>query len=149
LIREADPTVRTVLLVEDNPADVRLIEVALSSVDAPVRFTVAPDGAAALRALHNDGEYADAPRPDLVLLDLNVPVISGREVLAAVKGDDTLRSIPVVVMTSSNAPADIDYCYRVGTNGYVNKPIDLDGYLRVVRSVADFWLSVAELPGVA
>lgn len=149
MIREADPTVRTVLLVEDNPADVRLIEVALSSADAPVRFTVAPDGAAALRALHNDGEYADAPRPDLVLLDLNVPVISGREVLAALKGDDALRSIPVIVMTSSNAPADIDYCYQVGTNGYVNKPIDLDGYLRVVRSVADFWLSVAELPGVA
>jgi two-component system response regulator len=78
-----------------------------------------------------------------------VPVISGREVLAALKGDDTLRSIPVIVMTSSNAPADIDYCYQIGTNGYVNKPIDLDGYLRVVRSVADFWLSVAALPGVA
>jgi CheY-like chemotaxis protein len=149
LIRQAEPTVRTILLVEDNPADVRLIEVALGGVDAPVRFTVAPDGAAALRALHHDGEYADAPRPDLVLLDLNVPVISGREVLAALKGDDALRSIPVIVMTSSNAPADIDYCYQIGTNGYVNKPIDLDGYLRVVRSVADFWLSVAELPGVA
>jgi CheY-like chemotaxis protein len=138
---------REVLLVEDNPADVYLVRAALEESGVPMRITVATDGAAAIRALRQEGEYQSGARPDLVLLDLNIPVIDGREVLALSKGDEALWGIPVVVMTSSTAPQDIGRCYGLGTNGYVTKPIDLDGYLRVIRSIADFWLSVAVLPG--
>src|SRR5687768_7237796 len=135
-----------VLLVEDNPGDVRLTQEALKDGRVIVNLTVAYDGVEALDILHRKGPHADKPRPDLILLDLNLPKKNGREVLEAIKADDNLKPIPVIVMTTSKAEQDIYRAYNLNANCYVTKPVDLDDFLNVVRSIEDFWLTIVTLP---
>jgi CheY-like chemotaxis protein len=135
-----------ILLVEDNPGDVRLTREALKEGKAHVRLSVVSDGDQALAFLRRQGEHAAAPRPDLVLLDLNLPRTGGREVLAQVKADPALRRIPVVVLTSSQAEPDVAASYDLNANCYIIKPLDLDQFIRVVRAIEDFWLTVVKLP---
>jgi CheY-like chemotaxis protein len=136
-----------ILLVEDNPGDVVLIREGLRGARASTRVSVATNGEAALDRLRGQGEFAEAPRPDLILLDLNLPRLGGREVLAAIKSDNGLRRIPVVVLTSSQAEPDVAASYDLHANCYVSKPTDLEEFLRVVRGIEQFWLGVARLPG--
>ncbi|WNG14155.1 response regulator [Cystobacter fuscus] len=136
-----------ILLVEDNPGDVRLTIEALKEGKVSNRLSVARDGVEALAFLRREGAHASAPRPDLILLDLNLPRRDGREVLAEIKADAKLRRIPVVVLTTSKAEEDILRTYDLHANCYINKPVDLDQFISVVRSIDDFWLSVVRLPG--
>ncbi|OJH37435.1 response regulator [Cystobacter ferrugineus] len=136
-----------ILLVEDNPGDVRLTIEALKEGKVSNRLSVARDGVEALAFLRREGPHANAPRPDLILLDLNLPRRDGREVLADIKADARLRRIPVVVLTTSKAEEDILRTYDLHANCYINKPVDLDQFISVVRSIDDFWLSVVRLPG--
>jgi two-component system, chemotaxis family, response regulator Rcp1 len=135
-----------VLLVEDNPGDVRLTKEALKEGKVSNRLHVAPDGVEALAFLRREGAYADAVRPDLILLDLNLPKKDGREVLQEVKSDPNLRNIPVVVLTSSQAEQDILRAYDLHANCYVSKPVDLDQFITVVKSIETFWFSIVRLP---
>jgi len=133
-------------LVEDNPADVRLTEEALKESKIRNRLFVVNDGVEAIEFLRQQGEYAGSPRPDLVLLDLNLPRKDGREVLADIKTDEELKRIPVVVLTTSQDECDLLRSYNLHANCYIQKPVDLDRFLEVVRSVEDFWLSIVRLP---
>lgn len=135
-----------ILLVEDNPGDVRLTQEAFK--DGKVRNTmhVVKDGIEALAFLRRGGEYADVPRPDLILLDLNLPKKDGREVLAEIKANGDLRSIPVVILTTSSAEQDILRAYDQHANCYITKPVDLDSFIDVVRYIEDFWLAIVKLP---
>jgi two-component system response regulator len=135
-----------ILLVEDNQADARLTKEAMK--EAKVRNTIwhVIDGVEALAFLRREGRYADVPRPDLILLDLNMPRKDGREVLAALKADDRFKRIPVVVLTSSEAEEDILKAYNLCANCYVTKPVDLDQFLKVVRAIEEFWLTIVKLP---
>jgi chemotaxis family two-component system response regulator Rcp1 len=135
-----------ILLVEDNPGDVRLTREALKESPVPHRLHVAADGVKAMEFLRRQGEHESAVRPDLVLLDLNLPRMDGREVLGQIKGDPALRRIPVVVLTSSEAAGDVGGAYDLHANGYVAKPVDLDRFIHAVRSIADFWFGVVKLP---
>jgi two-component system, chemotaxis family, response regulator Rcp1 len=135
-----------VLLVEDSPGDVRLTREALKDAKVHINLHVAPDGEEATAFLKREGKYANAPRPDLILLDLNLPKKDGREVLAEIKESEALKSIPVVVLTTSASEADILRSYRLHANCYITKPVDLEGFLTVVRSIDNFWLSVVKLP---
>ncbi|MBI1896533.1 MAG: response regulator [Acidobacteria bacterium] len=135
-----------VLLVEDNPGDVRLTQEAFKEGRAPVHLTVAWDGIEALEILYRRGPHAASRRPDLILLDLNLPRKSGREVLAEIKGHPELRSIPVIIMTTSKAEQDVQRAYSLSANCYIAKPVDYDEFLRVVRAIEDFWLSTVMLP---
>jgi chemotaxis family two-component system response regulator Rcp1 len=135
-----------VLLVEDNPADVRLTREALTEGKVRNNLHVAPDGIAALEMLRRKGSHADAPRPDLILLDLNLPRMNGRELLAEIKEDESLRQIPVVVLTTSEAEEDIVRSYQLHANCYVTKPVGLEQFLMVVRQIDSFWLEVVKLP---
>jgi CheY-like chemotaxis protein len=135
-----------VLLVEDNPGDVRLTREALKEVSTRTRLSVAQDGAEALQFLRREGRHAGAPRPDVILLDLNLPRRDGREVLAEVKGDPALLTIPVVILTSSDADRDVAAAYALHANCYVTKPTDLDEYIGVLRAIEHFWFGVAQLP---
>jgi chemotaxis family two-component system response regulator Rcp1 len=135
-----------VLLVEDNPGDVRLTEEALKDGSVRVNLTVANDGVEAMNILQRKGPHAGKARPDLVLLDLNLPKKNGREVLEEIKADDDLKRIPVIVMTTSKAEQDIYRAYNLNANCYVTKPADLDEFLNVVRSIEDFWLNIVTLP---
>jgi len=135
-----------ILLVEDNPGDVQLTREALAETKLLINLQVARDGEQALAFLRRQGCYAVAPRPDLVLLDLNLPRKDGREVLAEMKADDTLKRIPVVVLTTSSAEADILKSYDLHANCYVTKPINLDQFLHIVQAIENFWLSVVVLP---
>ena len=136
-----------ILLVEDNPADVRLTEEALKeAANATTRLHVASDGAQALEFLHRQGEYAGAPRPDLMLLDLNLPRVDGRQVLERVKADPELRRIPVVVLTTSPSEDDILHAYDQHVNSYIRKPVDLDAFLGVLKAIDDYWLGAVSLP---
>lgn len=135
-----------ILLVEDNPGDVRLTRESLKDGKIHTRLNVVSDGEEALAFLYRRGPYATAPRPDLILLDLNLPRRSGREVLAEIKVDENLRRIPVVVLTSSEAEQDILASYDLNANCYITKPVDLEQFIRVVRSIEDFWLTVVKLP---
>jgi two-component system, chemotaxis family, response regulator Rcp1 len=135
-----------VLLVEDSPGDVRLTREAFRDAKVHITLHVAEDGAEAMSFLHRQGNYANAPRPDLILLDLNLPKKDGREVLEEIKESPTLKSIPVVILTTSASEADILRSYRLHANCYITKPVDLDGFLKVVRSIDSFWLSVVQLP---
>ncbi len=134
-----------ILLVEDNPGDVRLTKEALK--DAKVRNTlhVAMDGVDAVAFLRKQGKHAAAPTPDLILLDLNLPKKNGREVLEDIKQDDALRHIPVVILTTSQAERDIAESYRLHANAYVTKPVDLEQFLTVVKSIEQFWLEIVKL----
>jgi CheY-like chemotaxis protein len=135
-----------VLLVEDNPGDVRLVQEALKEGRVPVHLTVAIDGVIALDILNRRGLHERAPRPDLILLDLNLPRKNGREVLEEIKSDPGLRRIPVIVMTTSKAEQDVSRAYNLNANCFITKPGDLDEFLRVVRSIEEFWLTVVRLP---
>jgi chemotaxis family two-component system response regulator Rcp1 len=138
-----------ILMAEDNPGDVRLTMEALRDAKVLNRMSVAVDGVETMAFLRRQGEYANAPRPDLVLLDLNMPRKDGREVLAEVKADPDLRRIPVVVLTTSTAEKDIMESYDLHANCYIAKPVDLDQFLDVVKSIEDFWLTIVKLPPAA
>ncbi|MBI2711015.1 MAG: response regulator [Actinobacteria bacterium] len=135
-----------VLLVEDDPGDVLLTREAFEEFKLRNNLHVVSDGVEALEFLSRRGSHADAPRPDLVLLDLNLPRKDGREVLAAIKGDDALASIPVVVLTTSDAEEDILRSYRLHANAYVQKPVDFERFIEVVRRIDDFFVTVVKLP---
>ncbi len=143
---DPQPRIINVLLVEDDPGDVLMTREAFA--DHKVRNTlhVVNNGVDALAFLRREGAYADAPRPDLVLLDLNLPRMDGREVLAEVKGDPELRSIPVVVLTTSEADEDVSRSYTLHANAYVTKPVDFDRFIAVVRQIDEFFVSVVKLP---
>jgi len=143
---ETDAEPVEILLAEDNPGDVTLTKKALEQGNIINNLHVASDGVEAIRFLRQEGEYADEPRPDLVLLDLNMPRKDGREVLEEIKEDEDLRRIPVVVMTSSEAEEDIVKSYDRHANAYLTKPIDYDGFLDIVRSIEEFWLTVVKMP---
>ncbi|MEI8306307.1 MAG: response regulator [Chloroflexales bacterium] len=135
-----------ILLIEDNPGDVRLTKEALRESKVSTRMHVVLDGVQAMAFLHREGDYAGVPRPDLILLDLNLPKKSGREVLADIKGDEQFRRIPVVILTTSQAEQDIIETYNLHANAYVNKPVDLDQFIKVVKSIEDFWFEIVRLP---
>jgi two-component system, chemotaxis family, response regulator Rcp1 len=135
-----------ILLVEDNPGDIRLTKEALCEAKVSNNLNVVYDGVEALRFLKREGEYSNAPRPDIIFLDLNLPKMDGREVLAVIKDDSTLRRIPVVVLTTSNAEQDIIKSYDLHANCYINKPVDLDQFIKIVTSIENFWLTVVKLP---
>jgi chemotaxis family two-component system response regulator Rcp1 len=135
-----------VLLVEDSPGDVRLTREAFKDARVHINLHVAVDGTDAMAFLRRQGEHANVPRPDLILLDLNLPKKDGREVLEEIKESPTLKSIPVVILTTSASEADILRSYRLHANCYITKPVDLAGFLEVVKSIDSFWLSVVQLP---
>lgn len=135
-----------ILIVEDNPGDVRLMQEAMRDSKVLNQIHVVEDGVAAMAYLHRDGEYADAPCPDLIMLDLNLPMKDGREVLEEVKEDPELRRIPVVILTTSGAEDDILRTYNHHANCYITKPIDLKQFIKVVRAIESFWLTIVKLP---
>jgi len=145
-MRDANVKPIEILLVEDNPGDVRLTLEALKEGKVRNNLNVVSDGVEALAFLRHQGEYSQAPRPDLILLDLNLPKKDGREVLGEIKGDEAFRRIPVVVLTTSRAEEDILKSYDLYANCYVTKPVDLERFLTVVKSIEDFWLTVVKLP---
>jgi len=136
-----------VLLAEDNPGDVMLTKKALKRGKLANNLHVVTDGVEALAFLRHQGEYADAPRPDLVLLDLNMPRKDGQEVLEELKNDPELRRIPVVILTSSESEEDIVKSYELNANAYLTKPVDFDGFVEIVDRLEDFWFQVVKLPG--
>ena len=135
-----------ILLVEDNQGDVRLTQEAFKATKLANQLHVVSDGVEAIDYLHRVGSYAGAKRPDLILLDLNLPRMNGREVLEEIKRDEALRRIPVVVLTTSRAEEDILRSYDLHANGYVTKPVDLDHFHQVVESISHFWFSIVSLP---
>ncbi|QPV62681.1 response regulator [Halosimplex litoreum] len=135
-----------ILLAEDNPGDAKLTRKALEQGNVINNLHVVTDGVEAVEYLRQEGEHAEKPRPDLILLDLNMPRKDGREVLAEIKDDEDLRRIPVVVMTSSEAEEDIVQSYDLHANAYLTKPIDFDGFIDVVQRIEDFWLTVVKMP---
>jgi CheY-like chemotaxis protein len=135
-----------ILLVEDNPGDVRLTIEALKDGKVRNRLNVVQDGVEAMVFLRQEGKYAGAPRPDVILLDLNLPKKDGREVLAEIKADEHLRRIPVVVLTTSSSEQDILKTYDLHANCYITKPVDLEQFIEVVKGIEDFWLTVVKLP---
>jgi CheY-like chemotaxis protein len=135
-----------ILLVEDSPGDVRLMKEAFRAADGSVRLEIAADGIEAMAFLRRQGTHAHAPRPDLILLDLNMPRMDGRQVLAEVKADDSLRTIPTVILTTSQAEDDIATSYRLNANCYLTKPVELDEFEALVKSIDVFWMTMAQLP---
>src|SRR5271154_3207185 len=135
-----------VLLVEDSPGDVRLTQEAFRDANTLVNLHVATDGADAMAFLRRAGTHIDAPRPDLILLDLNLPKMDGREVLAHIKEDEALKTIPTVILTTSDAEADIVKSYQLQANCYLTKPVQLDAFENLVKSINDFWLAKVKLP---
>ncbi|OQA31976.1 MAG: Response regulator rcp1 [Betaproteobacteria bacterium ADurb.Bin341] len=135
------------LLIEDNPGDVRLTREALNESKLRNNLSVVVDGLEALAFLKRESPYKAAPRPDIILLDLNLPRKSGLEVLAEIKADPMLQQIPVVVLTSSEAEKDIIASYNLHVNCYVSKPLDLDQFIKVVNSIESFWFTIVKLPG--
>jgi CheY-like chemotaxis protein len=135
-----------VLLVEDSPGDVRLTQEAFRDANKSIRLHVVSDGVEAMAFLRQQGAYAVVPRPDLILLDLNVPKMDGREVLAQIKGDSSLKMIPTVILTTSDAEADIVKSYQLQANCYLTKPVQLEDFDTLVKSINDFWLTKAKLP---
>ena len=135
-----------VLLVEDSPGDVELTRQAFRDAHRALRLHVASDGVEALEFLRKEGDHRSAPRPDFILLDLNLPKMSGRELLAIIKADENLRTIPTVVLTTSDAEADVLMSYQLQANAYLNKPVQLDAFEGLVVSLVDFWLNQVKLP---
>ena len=135
-----------ILLVEDNPGDVRLTIEGLNEGKVRNNLHVAKDGVEALAFLRRQGQHTDAVRPDLILLDLNLPRKDGREVLSEIKADDSLKTIPVVVLTTSRAEQDVLHSYQLQANCYITKPVDLEQFITVVKSIEDFWLTIVTLP---
>jgi CheY-like chemotaxis protein len=135
-----------VLLVDDSAGDVRLTQEALAEANGSVDLYVAVDGVEAMTFLLQEGDYVDAPRPDLILLDLNLPRMDGREVLARIKANDSLKAIPTVVLTTSEAEADIAKSYQLQVNCYLSKPVQFGEFASLVKSINDFWLTRVKLP---
>lgn len=135
-----------VLLVEDSPGDVRLTIDAFRETNRSIHLHVAEDGVEAVAFLRREGEHTDAPRPDLILLDLNIPKMDGREVLSHIKKDVNLKTIPTIILTTSEADADILKSYELQANCYLTKPVQLEEFESVVKSINDFWLTKAKLP---
>jgi CheY-like chemotaxis protein len=135
-----------VLLVEDSPGDIRLTQEAFRAANSDIRLHVAMDGVEALAFLAQEGAHSECPRPDLILLDLNLPKKDGREVLKHLRADDNLKSIPTVILTTSDAAIDINLSYKLQANSYLSKPVQLDKFESVVRSINDFWFEKAKLP---
>ena len=135
-----------VLLVEDSPGDVRLTQEAFREANIAIHLHIASDGVEAMTFLKKQGGHAHAPRPDLILLDLNLPRMDGREVLAHIKEDENLKTIPTVILTTSEAEADIVKSYELQANCYLSKPVQLDAFESLVKSINDFWLTKAKLP---
>jgi chemotaxis family two-component system response regulator Rcp1 len=135
-----------VLLIEDSPGDVRLTQVALHEANRRINLHVASDGVEAMAFLHREEAFAEVPRPDLILLDLNLPRMDGREVLAHIKADADLKTIPTLILTTSVAEADIVKSYQLQANCYLSKPVQLEAFEGLVKSINDFWLTKAELP---
>jgi CheY-like chemotaxis protein len=137
---------RVVLLVEDGPGDVRLTREAFRDADDLIELNVASDGLEAMSFLRKQGIYVDAPRPDFILLDLNLPKMDGREVLAHIKADENLKTIPTVILTTSDAHADILASYQMQANCYLSKPVQLEEFESLVKSINEFWLTKVKLP---
>jgi len=135
-----------ILLVEDNPSDVRLVQEALKDGKLRNRLSIAEDGEQALVFLNNEGDYQEMPLPDLILLDLNLPIMDGREVLAEIKNCPELKRIPVVVLTTSKSEEDIIKSYDLQANCFITKPVDLDQFIAIVQSIEQFWLTIVSLP---
>ncbi len=135
-----------ILLVEDNPGDVRLTREVLLATNHSIHLLVARDGEEAVAMLKRDGARAHAPRPDLILLDLNLPKMDGREVLACIKADADLKTIPTVILTTSEAEQDVAKSYELQANCYITKPVQLDAFESIVRSINNFWLTRVKLP---
>ena len=135
-----------VLLVEDSPGDGRLTQEAFRASNRAVHLHVAVDGVDAMAFLHHTGTHTEAPRPDLILLDLNLPKMDGREVLSLIKEDERLKLIPTVILTTSDAEADINSAYELQANCYLSKPVQLDEFENLVTSINDFWLTKVKLP---
>ena len=135
-----------VLLIEDNSGDVRLTQEVFREANILIKLHVANDGTEAMTFLRREGEHADAPRPDFILLDLNLPKMDGREVLAQIKEDEDLKTIPTVILTTSEAEEDIVRSYELKANSYLTKPVQLDAFESLVKSINDFWLTKARLP---
>ncbi|HMJ20450.1 MAG TPA: response regulator [Terriglobales bacterium] len=135
-----------VLLVEDNPGDVRLTQEAFRDVNPSIHLHVANDGVEAMAFLRHEGANANAPRPDMILLDLNLPKMDGRQVLTQIKKDDNLKTIPTVILTSSEAEADVVNSYQLQANCYLSKPMHFDAFQNLVKSINDFWLTKVKLP---
>jgi two-component system, chemotaxis family, response regulator Rcp1 len=138
--------VRTILLVEDSPGDVRLTQEAFRDAHGALRLHVAVDGVEALSLLRREGVHGEAPRPDLILLDLNLPRMGGRQVLSVIKQDESLKTIPTVVLTTSDAEADVEAVYQLRANCYLVKPVEFDTFESLVKSVSNFWLTLVRLP---
>ncbi len=134
-----------VLLVEDSPGDVRLTQEAFHAANGSIQVHVATDGVEAMAFLKKEGSHADAPRPDIILLDLNLPKMDGREVLAHIKADRDLKTIPTIILTASTAEADVLKCYQLRANCYLSKPVQPSDFVSIVKSINDFWLTKAEL----
>jgi len=137
-----------VLLVEDSPGDVRLTQEAFHAANIAVHLNVTTDGVEAMAFLRHEGVFVDAPRPDLTLLDLNMPRMDGRQTLALIKNDASLKTIPVVILTTSDAEGDIAKSYELHANCYLRKPVQLNAFENLVRSINDFWLTKAMLPQI-
>ncbi len=135
-----------ILLVEDNPGDIRLTREVMKETKVNNKLYVVEDGEEAMRYLRKEGKYADAPHPDLILLDLNLPKKDGREVLSEIKSDEGLRRMPVVVLTTSKAEEDVFRTYDLHANCYITKPVDWEQFMHVIQSVEDFWLTIVRLP---
>ena len=135
-----------ILHVEDNPGDIKLTEIALAEIQVPTRVHVVTDGERALAFLRKEGEYERSERPDLILLDLNLPKIDGREVLREIKQDASLRKIPVIILTSSEAEQDINVSYELQANCYIRKSESLDNFMQIFKAIETFWFQVARLP---
>jgi chemotaxis family two-component system response regulator Rcp1 len=141
--KEAHPQV---LLVEDSPGDIRLTREAFRDANESVYLHVATDGVDAMTFLKHEGTHLHSPRPDLILLDLNLPKMDGRQVLAHIKADDSLKMIPTIILTTSDAEADVAYSYKLQANCYLKKPVQLEAFESLVKSINDFWLMKATLP---
>lgn len=137
---------RDVLLVEDSPGDVMLVREAMSSLSVPSHLHVVGNGSEALKFLDGEGEYVGCPQPDMILLDLNLPVMDGREALRHIKQHPQWKKIPVAVLSTSDSEADINASYELSANCYIVKPMDMDSFRNVIRTIDDFWLSMVKLP---
>jgi CheY-like chemotaxis protein len=135
-----------ILLVEDEPADANLVKAALSANQVPAELRHVFDGREALEYLHREGRFSDVPRPDLILLDLNMPRMDGRECLVLIKQDDALRDIPVVILTTSEAERDVFAAYSLGAVGYITKPADVLQFFAAMRNLGDYWIKLVRLP---
>ncbi len=135
-----------ILLIEDNPGDVRLTQECLRKSKIANRLSIVEDGVEATQFLQQEGKFAQSPRPDIILLDLNLPRKDGREILAEIKADQKLKHIPVLILTSSDAEADIHRAYELHANCYITKPIIFEDFIRIITSIENFWLSIVRLP---